>query len=105
MPRIMPPVLEFPEVRERYDTRWAMFPFENPRSYWLRSDGRSIVCTRCGKVLDAVRAASLGQDVNDLALGFCALHEACPLGYGVNGIGMGGAPPDDVESDPLQRFA
>jgi hypothetical protein len=71
-----------PVSRERFDRTWALYPFEHPAAYWLRSNGETILCLRCSSRMEPV---ALGEDPAPVAQAFTDKHLSCPLGFGLRG--------------------
>lgn len=84
-------------IREGYDRQWGMYPYEHPSFYWLRSDARVIICTRCS----ARFTPALGEDPESGAEGFSAKHASCALGKGFERIKLADHVPPPPTPDPI----
>ena len=82
-----------PVRRKQHDKTWALYPFEHPAAFWLRSNGETILCLRCSGRMDPV---SLGEDPEPVAQAFTSKHLACPEGFGFEK-----AAPKARPADPL----
>jgi hypothetical protein len=80
-------------TRERFDRTWSLYPYEHPTAYWLRSDGRVILCLRCSSRMEP----RLDEDPTEQAEAFTSKHLSCPEGFGLRGS----APRAAHRSDPL----